>query len=237
MITESSLTKFKEKYVAGDYKDILTIVQPSAKIIKLSSSTGAECIKNIEKYARVCYKSEERSDGSLEGAINFLKRTIFAQKDGHIHDSVIEHESATVRFIVDRAVANELVRHRIASYSQESTRYCNYGTDKFGNSISVIDPTDAFGWADDDLKTFIWADGCYNAANFYFTMLKAGCSPQQARSVLPLSTKTEVVATLNFRSWRNFFALRDDNAAHPQMRQVASMLHKEFQKAIPYIFD
>lgn len=221
--------------------DHIQIVQPSAEILKFSSPTGSDCVVNLERIARKCYKSEDKFTGKVDDAVAFLQRTIFGKKDGHIHDSVIEHESATVLFVCDRGVSHELVRHRIASFTQESTRYCNYSKDKFGNKLSIIDCTDAFGWSLEDVedaqKIHDWLDACEWCAEQYLKMIEEGCSPQQARDVLPNSLKTEVVVTMNFRSWRNFFSLRDDKAAHPQMRQLASVLHKDFQERVPFIFD
>ena len=212
----------------------LIFVKPYAKIMKMSSPTGEECLLNLEKIARLCYKSEDKITGKVDDAIFFFKRTIFRDKDKP-HLSVIEHESVTVRFVCDRGISHEIVRHRLASFTQESTRYCNYSNDKFGNSISVINPAETFNWSTD--KELVWMKGCEKAAETYFELIKMGCKPQEARSVLPNSLKTELVVTMNFREWLHFFKMRDDIAAHPQMRELASDLHKQFKERIPFIFD
>ena len=153
------------------------------------------------------------------------------------HESVIEHENVTVRFVCDRGVTHEIVRHRIASYSQESTRYCNYSGDKFDNQITVIDLASGFQYdlskENDKAKYEVWTKAMENAEQSYFRMLELGATPQEARSVLPNSLKTEIVVTMNLRSWRNFFRLRVDSHAHPQMREVAKMLYEEFKKRLP----
>ena len=234
MITNETIKK------TGLIIENVNVVQPKAEIMKFTSPTGAECVVNLEKIARKCYKSEDLFTGKVEDAVAFLKRTIFGKKDGHIHDAMIEHEGCTVCFTCDRGVSHEIVRHRIASFAQESTRYCNYSKDKFGNKISVIDPSDAFDWGEDEEsfgKIVAWLDAMESAGESYFDLLDQGCTPQQARDVLPNSLKTEIVVTMNFRSWRNFFSLRDDAAAHPQMRQLASKLHEDFKREVPFIFD
>ena len=207
-------------------------IKPSVEIIDMEDYD--KIVKKIEKIGRVCYKSEANiSDGSAEIFIrNILKRG---------HESVIEHEAITVRFVCDRGVTHEIVRHRIASYSQESTRYCNYTSDKFGNEITVIDLASGFGYNLDDpadkKKYDIWMRSMEEAERAYFDMLEAGATPQEARSVLPNSLKTEIVITMNLRSWRNFFRLRTEKAAHPQMREVANIALNEFKKKLPLFFE
>ena len=139
-----------------------------------------------------------------------------------------------MKFTCDRGVSHEIVRHRLASYCQESTRYCNYGKGQFGKEITVIAPCflnpNTDGWA-------LWKEGCEAAETAYFNLLSYGCSPQEARSVLPNSLKTEVVMTANIREWRHFLKLRCSPAAHPQMREVALMLLNEVHIKIPVLFD
>lgn len=188
---------------------------------------GAEILKRIEKAGRTCYKSEDRTTD--ESAKAFVRKLI---ERGH--ESVLEHESITVRFVCDRGVSHEIVRHRIASFSQESTRYCNYSNDRFGSELTFIKPC-----------FFKEAKGAYcswyNTMDFaecaYFDMLEDGCTPQEARSVLPNSLKTEVVMTANLREWRHFLKLRTAPAAHPQMRELTVPLLHELQRQIPVIFD
>lgn len=209
----------------------MNIIKPSVEIIDMDDYDNI--IHKIEKIGRVCYKSEGNiSDDSAERFItNILKRG---------HESVIEHEAITVRMICDRGVTHEIVRHRIASYSQESTRYCNYTSDKFGNEITVIDLAGGFEYdldKENDRKKYnAWMRAMENAEKSYFEMLELGATPQEARSVLPNSLKTEIVMTMNLRAWRNFFRLRCDRAAHPQMREVANIALKVFKERLPIFF-
>lgn len=218
---------------------------------------GERILKNLERYGRTCYKSEDKiTPGSARKFVQIIL------KSGH--ESVIEHEKVTVRVICDRGVTHEIVRHRIASYSQESTRYCNYSKGKFGAGITVIDPfffeRDAprkkimtpegwemtknggigemkLGWA--ELNEFdVWFMAIMFAEWAYLTFVNIfGRSPQEARTVLPNSLKTEIVITYNLREWRHFFRLRTSKRAHPQMREITIPLLREFQKLIPVIFD
>ena len=147
---------------------------------------------------------------------------------------IMVHHNVTVKFIVDRGVSHEIVRHRTASFCQESTRYCNYSKDKFGNEITVIKP---FFWDEYSKAYTYWRGACAIAESDYFSLLKCGATPQEARSVLPNSLKTEVVMTANCECWHHFFELRTPQAAHPQMREVAIPLLKDFQINIPTLFD
>lgn len=188
---------------------------------------GSEILKKIELSGRVCYKSEcKMKEGSAE---KFVRSII---KRGH--ESVIEHVSFTVKFIVDRGVSHEIVRHRVASFSQESTRYCNYSKDDFSSEITFIEPSffkpGSNGWIE-------WKIAMEEIEKTYFNLLDLGHTPQEARSILPNSLKTEVVMTANLREWRHFFKLRTANAAHPQIREVARPLLDELKKQIPVIFD
>jgi len=150
------------------------------------------------------------------------------------HESVIEHEKVTVRVICDRGISHEIVRHRIASYTQESTRFCNYSKGRFGNEITVIKPC---FWDDGSKEYKIWRDAMENAERAYMELIKLGAKPEEARSVLPNSLKTEIVITMNLREWRHFFKLRTSKRAHPQMREVATSLLQAFKERIPVIFD
>lgn len=203
----------------------MKIVEPSVEI--LDELNGNEIIKKIEKIGRVCYKSEDKitCDSSKKFISNIMKSG---------HESVIEHEKITVRFICDRGVSHEIVRHRIASYSQESTRYCNYSNDRFGNEITVIKP---LFWDVNSDEYQIWANAMLYAEQMYQNLIQMGAKPQEARSVLPNSLKTEIVVTMNLREWRHFFKLRTAENAHPQMREVACMALEKMRKEIPIIFD
>jgi thymidylate synthase (FAD) len=200
------------------------------KIIKASAEVITHTLdleRVIELAGRTCYKSEDKI--TPESADAFI-----AKIKNFKHESVLEHGSITVRFVVDRGVSHELVRHRLASFSQESTRYCNYGKDKFGNEITVIQP---YFWKVDGPAYTRWMWSCEQAETCYFDLLnKEGATPQEARCVLPNSLKTEVVMTANPREWRHVFAVRCHRDAHPQMREVMIPLHKEFADHWPALF-
>lgn len=192
---------------------------------------GEELLKKIESAGRTCYKSETKITAG--SAKEFIKKILASG-----HESVIEHEKVTVRVICDRGVTHEIVRHRIASYSQESTRYCNYSKNSFGNEISAIEPCFwQSGSQEDKQKMEAWKQAMEEAEKAYMTLIELGATAQEARSVLPNSLKTEIVMTMNLREWRHFFKLRTSNAAHPQMREIACPLLDEFKKRIPVIFD
>lgn len=193
----------------------------------LTPINGDEILCMIERCGRVCYKSESRiTDASAERFV----RNLIARG----HESVLEHVSFSVKFICDRGVSHEIVRHRLASYCQESTRYCNYSKDDFQSEITVIKPCcldkSAAGYQ-------IWERSCKNAETAYFDLLDFGCTPQEARAVLPNSLKTEIVMTANLREWRHFLKLRTSPAAHPQIREVAIPFLNELKSLIPVIFD
>lgn len=196
----------------------------------LTPLDGEAILRHIERCGRVCYKSEDRI--TADSAKKFVSGLI---KSGH--ESVLEHYSITVRFIVDRGVSHEIVRHRIASYSQESTRYCNYSNGRFGEEITVVKPFFFDEKRDSDCAYFRWHSSCYEAERTYLELLERGRSPEQARSVLPNSLKTEVVMTANLREWRHFFKLRCSLAAHPQMREIATRVLSELSAEIPAVFD
>ena len=203
----------------------MKIVKPSFEI--LDNIDGQELLKKIELYGRVCYKSEDRI--TEDSAIKFVSNIL---QSGH--ESVIEHEKISVRIICDRGVTHEIVRHRIASYSQESTRYCNYSKDKFGNELTLIKP---IFWEEESDAYKIWYNSMKNIEDTYNQLISMGVKPQEARSILPNSLKTEIVVTMNLREWRHFFRLRTSIKAHPQMREIACAMLSEFKKMIPVIFD
>lgn len=201
----------------------MKIITPSVELCLPMS--GAEMLRHVERCGRVCYKSEAKiTDTSAEAFVRgLIKRG---------HEAVLEHASLSIKFVCDRGVSHEIVRHRLAAYCQESTRYCNYAKDSFGSEITVIEPCylDAQGLS-------IWRRACETAETAYFDLLDWGCSPQQARAVLPNSLKTELYMTADLREWRHFFKLRTSPAAHPQMREVALMALHELQASVPVIFD
>lgn len=194
----------------------------------LDPLNGDAILKKIERVARVCYKSEEKiKDGSAEKMVRVLI------KSGH--EAMLEHFSFSVLFTVDRGVTHEMVRHRIASFAQESTRYCNYGNSDGG--ITVIRP---LYLKDDSVEYGRWEGACLAAERFYKDMLEIGCKPQEARAVLPTSTKADIVVTMNLREWRHFFKLRavgTTGKPHPQMVEVALPLLMTVSKSIPVIFE
>lgn len=199
----------------------MKIIKPS---VVIENQDWSALLKRIEKKGRVCYKSEDRiTDDSAE---KFIESRLI--KQGHM--SVLEHSSISVKFIVDRGVSHEIVRHRLASYSQESTRYCNYGHD---NEITVIEP---FFFPDESYEYLLWAELMSRSEKCYLSLIAEGAIPQEARSVLPNSLKTELWMTANIREWIHFFALRAQKAAHPQMRQVAIPLLLKLQELLPPIF-
>lgn len=203
----------------------MRIINPSVEII--TPINGEEIVKHLERVGRVCYKSEDKI--TEDSAKKFIKGII---KSGH--EAVIEHFNITVKFVTDRGITHEIVRHRIASYAQESTRYCNYSKDKFGEEITVVKPVDI----KEGTKQYIhWARAMQDAEDYYFKLLKDGCTAQIARSVLPTCTKTEIMVTMNMREWRHFIKLRDSKAAHPDIRILVHDLLKQFKEKIPVIFD
>ncbi len=203
----------------------MRVIPPSHEI--LFAPSPDEVLRVIELAGRTCYKSEDRiTEGSAEG---FIQRIV---RSGH--ESVIEHGTCTVKFICDRGVSHELVRHRLASYSQESTRYANYSRDKFGSEITVIKPC---FWDEGSEAYQLWEASMRQAEKAYLDLLNMGVKPQEARSVLPNSLKTEVVMTCNLREWRHVFLLRCSRPAHPQIREVMLGLLPEMAGRIPVIFD
>lgn len=214
----------------------MILVKPSYEILEIMGEFFTP-LELIEVAGRTCYKSEEKitEDSSIKFVQNLNKRG---------HESVLEHSAMTVRFIVDRGVSHELVRHRLCAFSQESTRYCNYkGGVTFvippwisieeGNYPTGLSPNKRTN----DLARNQWADMCYYSETSYINLLTLSWSPQQARSVLPNSLKTEIVVTANFREWKHIFTLRTSKAAHPQMREIMIPLLQEIKETIPVIFN
>lgn len=212
----------------------MKLIRPSYEI--LTPLDGAGILKNIEAIGRVCYKSEALIK---EGSAEKLVQKLIDSK----HESVLEHAYMTVKFICDRGVSHELVRHRIASFTQESTRYCNYSKDGFGNELTFILPP----WVSDaDISRMsidpargaeIWYEAMLDAEGAYLGLLRLGWKPEQARDVLPVSVKTEIVVTANLREWRTIFAQRAAKTAHPQMRELMVPLLAELKSAVPVMFD
>lgn len=179
-------------------------------------------LKDIEHIGRVCYKSEGRI--TPDSAERFVRNLI---KRGH--ESVLEHRSITVSIVTDRAIANELVRHRVAAYTQESTRYCNYT----GEGIIFIKPLNM----QDPVSLSIYTSVAKMAEERYNALIELGATPEAARDVLPLMTATNIIATCNLREWRHILRLRTDKAAHPKMRGLMQGILKQFKSLYPVIFE
>ena len=217
----------------------MIILKPSFSI--LSQETEIELAKKIERAGRTCYNSEDLITDS--SCLSFVQRMA---KSGH--EAMLEHASISVLFTCDRGVTHEIVRHRVASYAQESTRYCNYLKDKFGSSVSFIDIEGGMGLDKSmeklsmEAKALIyeeWAQACLDAESHYLKMIELGASPQMARSVLNNSTKTEIVCTFNIREWRHFIKLRAigvTGAPHPQMIELTSPLFDYLCEVYPSLF-
>jgi thymidylate synthase (FAD) len=184
----------------------------------------------IERAGRTCYKSEDKITN--ESADKFVKMVI---KRGH--ESVIEHANATFRVICDRGVSHEKVRHRLASYSQESTRFCNYLKEHFGGEIQVIEPPWVGEREQVNKAHDVWKDLCQHAERAYLELGYLGQPPELSRSVLPTCLKTEIVMTANFREWRHFLRLRRSPKAHPQMREVAQAIGAILLRECPPVFS
>jgi len=195
----------------------MQIIRQSAEL--LGEIDGIATLRHIERCGRVCYKSEWRiTDDSYAG---FVRKII-----ANGHEAVLEHASATVRMVCDRGVSHEIVRHRMASYCQESTRYVGY------DDIEVICPESL-----SEAQFAAWETAMLACENAYKNLREQGCAPQIARSVLPNALKTELMMTANLREWRHFFRLRLGAGAHPQMREVAAMVLEELRAKIPIVFE
>lgn len=192
----------------------MKIVEQSAELLWITPNPE----KMIELAGRTCYFSFDKITD--DSASIFTKKMY---KSGH--HSVIEHAIASFRIITNRAISHEIVRHRIASYSERSTRYCNFSDGKFDNEISVIQPIGL-----NDIQFDSWERLCEDSESVYFYLLKNGCESEVARDVLPNCLSTEIVMTCNFREWIHFIKMRGSMAAHPQVREIARMIRDELKK-------
>ena len=182
-------------------------------------------LKHVEKCGRICYLSEPKDpEGSTD---KFIRMLI---KNGH--ESPLEHGGCTFKIVTDRAISQEVVRHRLASYSQESTRYCNDANGKFSREITVIESS---GLAENEARE--WLDAMEHLERTYLLMIDSGVKPEKARDVLPLCLKTELMMTANFREWRHFLKLRGSRMAHPGIRKIAKQIYEVFQRAIPVLVE
>jgi thymidylate synthase (FAD) len=208
----------------------MILVKPSSKILAASVFP----LNLIELAGRTCYKSEDKI--TPDSNLKFVKKLVDMG-----HESVLEHASVTVRIICDRGVSHEIIRHRLASYSQESTRYCDYTK----NQVTFVIPP----WVNIEPGEYShgipgilvfdreWMDAMFNSEDSYKILRAKGWKPEQARSVLPNSLKTEIVITANLREWRHIFKLRTSDRAHSQMREVMVPLLAEFQEKVSVIFE
>ena len=199
----------------------MKVIEPSFQILHFDD----DAIDKIAFAARTCYKSEPKGEKSNE---NLVKKLIASG-----HHTPLEMSTVTVRIITDRGVLAELTRHRLASFSVESSRYCNYSKDKFGGEITFIKPC---FWQEGSMNYESWIDAMTYAELYYMKLIKSGATPQEARSVLPNSLKTEIIMSANFREWLHIFKLRCSEKSHIQMREIMIPLRKEFAKRLPVIF-
>ena len=216
----------------------MLLVKPE---IQVENYDGIKIMKNIEKACRTCYRSEGliTEDSYKKLLKNCINRG---------HESILEHEKITIRMVCDIGVYKDLTRHRFGSFSIESTRYCNYNKDKFGNEIKFIEPvfyTDSWKLANyegaamtrEELKSSTWYNCMEEIEDSYNYMGELGCPPDEMRMLLPHSTAAEVTMTANIREWRHILELRCSKAAHPAIRQLLIPLLLKFKEDMPELFD
>jgi thymidylate synthase (FAD) len=209
----------------------MRIIKPYTEIL---TDLNQPFLKEIERVARTCYKSEDKISEDDSSARELVRKLI-----ARGHEAMIEFGDITVKFVCDRGISHEIVRHRVASYAQESTRYCNYGK---AGEVVFIEPNWLQSNTTDGITNGVYTEGLWKAfmeasEKTYLSLIEKGWSPQQARSVLPNSLKTEINVKMNIREWRHFFRMRCSNTAHPQMIELTRPLLKEFQEKIPVLFD
>lgn len=212
----------------------MRLIKPKVEILNRIDSDQVIC--DIARIARTCYKSEDRINREADRKL--VKRLIESK-----HEAMLEFVDVMVKFTTDRGVSHELVRHRMASFAQESTRYCNYSKDKFNNELTFIIPS----WAevnklgeivaDDNEAFYDFKRALEMAEAFYLSLIAKGWTAEKARMVLPMSIKTEINMKANLREWRHFFKLRCHHTAHPDIRVLALDLLKQMHEQIPIIFD
>jgi thymidylate synthase (FAD) len=215
----------------------MKIIEPYAKLISqrpwdnliFTASEGIEQLRIIEWFARISHRSEEAmTDNSYD---RFLQFVVMDKGDW----SVVEHGVVRVDFYVDRGITHEIVRHRLFSFTQESTRFCNYG--KKDGQITVIVPPLDLNNPKENTGLMDWKVAVSKCEEEYLEMLARGISPQIARSVLPNSLASRIGITGNLRNWRHFLLMRTTLESHPQMRQVTIPLLQEFKSKIPILYD
>ena len=202
----------------------MKIIEPK---IYVEDYDGIKIMKRLERACRTCYKSENliTEDSYKHLLTNCLNRG---------HESILEHEKISIRMICDIGVYKDLTRHRFASFSIESTRYCNYGKDKFDNEIKFIKPVHI----EEGTENYkIWEDTMKYIEKQYMEMGEAKATPDQMRMLLPHSTAAEVCMTANIREWRHILSLRCSKMTHPAVRQLLIPLLLKFKKDMPELFE
>lgn len=194
--------------------------------ITVQQYNPTKVLKNIERACRTCYRSEDKI--TEESYKTLLKNCITRG-----HESVLEHEKITVTLRCDIGVYKDLTRHRHASFSIESTRYCNYNKDKFDNQLHVIKPL----YYNDEEKSRYWANCIKEIEQTYNAMIELGCTPDEARMILPHSTAATVTMTANLREWRHILELRCTKYAHSSVQQIMIPLLLHFKETMPEIFE
>lgn len=217
----------------------MRVLKAGYEIINKDSINGLEILKTIERVGRTCYKSEDKTTD--DSAVKFVRNLI-----NRGHEAMIEFANITVKFTCNRGISHEIVRHRVSSFAQESTRYVNYSSDKNDNQVKFIDIKEGIAldtkMQNMDANTISlivdeWNKACEDSEKHYLRMIELGATPQIARSVLNSSTKTEINMSANLREWRHFFKLRADKPAHPQMREITIPLLLELNELIPVVFE
>ena len=201
----------------------MKIVKPWIEVEKID---GIKIMKKIERACRTCYRSE--GNITEDSYKNLLKNCI-----NRGHESVLEHEKVTIRMYRDIGVYKDLTRHRFGSFSIESTRYCSYDKDKYGNEIKCIDPS----YIDNKEIYEEWKKSMEDMEKHYMKMKELGATTDMSRLILPHSTAAEVTMTADIREWKHILSLRTTNKAHPAIRQLLIPLLKYFQKEMPEIFE
>lgn len=201
----------------------INLVPQSVEIIDLGAENEISILKKIEKCGRTCYKSEDKITD--DSCIRFVRGLLSSR-----HESVIEHHNVSVKFITNRGVTHEIVRHRLNAFSQSSTRYCRYND----SNMEFIYPE----WWDrsDQKQKLLFIDACKASSMFYTKLLDSGWRPEQAREVLNNALKTELVMTTNLRNWRHVLRQRLDKRCHPQMRDLMTILMHQFMLFLPEFF-
>lgn len=219
----------------------MRLIKPKVEI--LDRIDGDQVIADITTAARTCYKSEDVRTKEKDKAL--VKRLVESK-----HEAMLEFADVTVKFTTSIGITREIIRHRVASYANESTRYCDYSKDKFNNEITFIIPSHIDvpegdydyqngDWVDADIGSDIsdWLFVLNHAQTTYRLLRNKGWKAEQAREILPMCTKSEICMKANLREWRHFFSLRCSKAAHPDIRVLALDLLKQMHEKIPVIFD